>query len=366
MRALLPAALLLVTLGASASAQEDVANAAAQLTPALRSADLVFNGVTRSKDGRVFSPFQRQEKNKGIELGEWKNGKPVAYPDEAWNSWNQGEDAAKAFVGVNAIRVGPDGDLWVLDKGAAGFGEAPLPGGPKLVQIDLSKNEVRKVWPLEGATTERSFVDDFRFNGRTIYLTDAGQPGLIVLDLNTSKPRRVLDGHWSTVAQRPLTGENEVLVDPRKKPIAVHADQLEVSPDGKTLYYQPCTGPLYRIETRWLDDANAKDEERAKHIGIHAATVSTGGTAIDAAGNIYASDTDNLRILKIAPDGTTKILVQDTRLVWADAMWIDEDGGLWIPAAQMNRTKGLNGGKSAVRFPTTIFRMEIDAKPLRN
>lgn len=366
MRATIPAVLTILGLSGPVPAQEDTANAAAQLTPALRSADLIFNGIARSKDGRLFSPFQRQEKSRGIELGEWKNGKPVAYPDEAWNGWSPGEDAAKAFVGVNAIRIGPDGDLWVVDKGAAEFGGAPLPDGPKLVQIDLAGNKVRKVWPLEAATTEKSFIDDFRFNGRNIYLTDAGQPGLIVLDLDTGKPRRVLDGHWSTTAQRPLTGENEVLVDPKKKPIAVHADQLEVSPDGKTFYYQPCTGPLYRIETRWLDDANASDEERAKHVAIHAGTVATGGTAIDADGNIYASDTDNLRILKIAPDGTTSTLVQDPRLVWIDAMWIDEDGGLWIPAAQMNRTKGFNGGKAAVRFPTTIYRMEIGAKPLRN
>ena len=57
----------------------------------------------------------------------------------------------------------------------------------------------------------------------------------------------------------------------------------------------------------------------------------------------------------------------DARLVWVDALWIDEQGGLWIPAAQMNRTPAMNGGEaSAVKFPTTIYRMQIDAKPLRN
>ncbi len=366
MRAFGPAVALCLALAGVAQAQEDIAQGAAQLTPALRSSDLIFNGITRSKDGRLFSPFQRQEKSKGIELGEWKDGKPVPYPDEAWNAWKPGDPAAEAFVGVNAIRMGPDGDLWVLDKGAAEFGGAPLPSGPKLVQIDIGANKVRKIWPLGSSTTEKSFIDDFRFNGRNVYLTDAGQPGLIVLDLDTGKTRRVLDGHWSTIAQRPLTGENVVLRDPKDKLIAVHADQLEVSPDGKIFYYQPCTGPLYKIDTKWLDDADASDDERARHVTIHAGTVATGGTAIDAAGNIYASDTDALRILKIAPDGTTTTLVQDPRLVWGDAMWIDEDGGLWIPAAQMNRTKGFNGGKSVVRFPTTIFRLEIDAKPVAN
>ncbi len=35
--------------------------------------------------------------------------------------------------------------------------------------------------------------------------------------------------------------------------------------------------------------------------------------------------------------------------------------------AQMNRTPAMNGGESsAVKFPTTIYRMEIGAKPVKN
>ena len=355
-------------LGLSGASAQDAPGAKPDALKAMLESDsLVFNGVTRSQDGRVFSPFQRQTKDKGLELGEWRDGKPVAYPNDAWNSWKQGDDPAKAFVAVNAIRIGPDGDLWVVDKGFPSMGDAPLPGGPKLVQIDLSRNAVRKVYPLQAGTTDKSFIDDFRFNGRKVYLTDAGQPGLIVLDLDTGALRRVLDGHWSTIAQRPLTGQGRVLRDDKGKLLAIHADQLEVSPDGKTFYYQACTGPLYSIETRWLDDEGASDAERGKHVKLHAATVATGGTAIDADGNIYASDTDALRVLKITPDGTMSTLVQDPRLVWVDAMWIDEAGGLWIPAAQMNRTPAMNGGESsAVKFPTTIYRMEIGAKPVKN
>ncbi len=360
-------ALLLVAALNGAARAEDAPAGSDALKPMIQSDSLVFNGVTRSKDGRVFSPFQRQSKDTGIELGEWKDGKAVPYPDAGWNAWKSGDDPAKAFVAVNAIRIGPDGDLWVVDKGAPGMGAAPLPGGPKLVQIDLATNTVRKVYPLQAATTDKSFIDDFRFNGRHVYLTDAGQPGLLVLDLDTGGLRRALDGHWSTIAQRPLTGQGRVLRDDKDKLLFIHADQLEVSPDGKTFYYQACTGPLYSIETRYLDDASVSDAERAKHVKLHAATVATGGTAIDASGTIYASDTDGLRILKIAPDGAMSTLVQDPRLVWVDAMWIDEDGGLWIPAAQMNRTPAMNGGEaSAVKFPTTIYRMQIDAKPLRN
>lgn len=336
------------------------------LQPVLSSPDLVFNGITRSQDGRLFSPFQRQTKGEGIELGEWVDGKPVPYPNAAWNAWKPGDDPASAFVGLNAIRIGPDGDLWAVDKGSDSFGGAPLPGGPKLVRIDLATNSVRRVYPLGSGTGPKSFVDDFRFNGHRVYLTDAGAPAILVLDLDSGRVRRVLDGHPSTVAQRPLTGEGRPLVGEDGGPVQVHADQLEVSPDGQTFYYQPCTGPLYKIPTRWLDDEEASDAERAKHVSVHAEIGSTGGTAIDAAGTIYASDTDGLRILAIAPDGAVSTLVRDPRLVWGDAMWIDAAGGLWIPAAQMNRAPIMNGGRSAIRFPTTIYRLEIGAKPVAN
>ena len=35
--------------------------------------------------------------------------------------------------------------------------------------------------------------------------------------------------------------------------LAVGLDQMEVSPDGTYLFYQPCNGGLYKIETSLLD-----------------------------------------------------------------------------------------------------------------
>ena len=360
MRPLLAATALLLAMPSVARAEDS----ADKLAPVLQSR-LVFNGIATSRDGRTLLPFQRQTPGTGIEVGEWVDGRPKPYPDAAWNDFPGRGDPAHAFVGVNALRIGPDGQLWIVDKGAPGPGQDVLPGGAKVVVVDLSTNEVSRTIPLDGVTGTKSFVDDIRFNGDHAYLTDAGQPGLIVVDLRTNRMWRALDGDRSVTAERTLMAEDKPVVDPRGKPVVINADQLEVSPDGQTFYYQPCSGPMYRIETRWLDDPNATDDERRRHVAVFADTPSTGGTAIDAAGNIYSSDTEHLRILKIAPDGTISTLVASPKLDWVDAMWIDDSGNLLMPAAQLDRTPAQNGGVDAVKLPTVVYRLPIGATPVR-
>jgi hypothetical protein len=335
------------------------------LTVALN-VNVVTNGVTRSRDGRLFLALSRIDGSNGPRVVELVDGNARPYPDVAWNSWRPGQGAANALVRVNALRVGPEGDLWLVDVGAPGFGRPKLEGGPKIVQIDLATNTVRRTYGLDAVTNEESFVDDIRFNGRTAYITDAGSPGLIVLDLDSGNARRVLDGDISTTAQRPITAEGRALAGPDGDPVYIHADQLEMSPDGNWLYYQPCTGPLYRIGTRWLDDASVNDTERAQHVELFAETPSTGGTAIDSDGNLYVSDTDRQQVLKTAPDGSTSTLIQDQNLLWVDAMWIDDAGYLWMPAAQLNRMAPFQGGTSRVEFPVHVYKLQIGASPAPN
>ena len=105
---------------------------------------------------------------------------------------------------------------------------------------------------------------------------------------------------------------------------------------------------MSRIETGHVNDAFYSPKLRsdlAAHAEPYAATASTGGTAIDSSGNIYVSDTDRRAIQKVSPDGTVHTLIQDVRLSWVDAMWIDMYGRLWMPAAQLNKGIPFNNGK---------------------
>ena len=325
--------------------------------------DSVAIGYASTRSDRVFLPLSRLDGSSGPQVVEWKSGKPIPFPNEAWNSWKPGDDPAKAFVRVNALRTGAHDSLWIVDVGAPGLGKTPLPGGPKLVEIDLATDMIARVYPLEAATNLRSFIDDVRFHGSLAYVTDAGSPGIIVLDLVTGAVRRVLDGDPSMTAQRPLTADSHVLRGPDGKPVKIHADQLEVSPDGKFFYYQPASGPMSRVATRYLDDPSLTNAQLAKHITTFAKTPSTGGTAIDANGAIYCSDVDAHRVLAIDPDGNTHVLVEDPRLLWVDAMWIDAAGFLYMPAAQLDRMAPFNGGMSKVQWPVSVYRTRIGIGP---
>lgn len=325
--------------------------------------DSVANGYAASASGRVFLPLARFDGSAGPQVVEWIGGKARPFPDDRWNGWKPGDDPARGFVHVNALRIGPRGALWIVDVGAPGLGGAPLRGGPKIVKVDLASNDVVRTYPLDAATNAKSLIDDIRFHGGIAYITDAGSPAVIVLDLATGATRRVLDGDPTMTAQRPLTAESRVLRGPDGKPVKIHADQLEVSPDGKFFYYQPASGPMSRIATRYLDDAALANTQLAKHITTFAKTSSTGGTAIDADGTIYASDVDRHRVLAIGADGATRVLLEDPRLLWVDAMWIDANGYLYMPAAQLDRMAPFNNGVSNVKFPISVYRTRIGVGP---
>ena len=326
----------------------------------------VWNGVTTTRDGRTFVCYPSAD-GPGVQAEEiMQDGSHRPYPDQEWNNWKPGADIARAFVCVNALRIGPDGSLYIIDAGSPGSNEPAVPGAGRIFQIDLKTNTVARIYPLTEAAKPKSYIDDIRFNGPSAYITDVGEPGLIVLDLKSGKARRVLDGDPSMTARRPMYAGGVVQTDKEGKNRVSHADQLEVSPDGKFLYYLPCPGPLARIETRFLDDATLPAADLAGHVENWLDTPTCGGTAIDAAGNLYYSDTNAERILKITPDKQVTTLVADPRLQWSDAMWIDAEGFLWLPVSQQNRTPGFDRGKLEVDYPVWIYELQIGARPAPN
>lgn len=338
--------------------------------------DTPCNGVSTTPDGRLFVLFARVDgtQAQGLpEVVEWVNGTGVPYPNAQWNSYaGPSSDPATTLVRVNSQRIGPDGNLWLVDTGSPGFGSPViLPQGPKLVVVDVQTNEVTRVYNMGNVTKSSSLLDDIRFHTATgkAYLTDAGVGALIVLDLATGAALRMLDGDASTGAFTPVSGEGMLLRSAAGQPQYILADQLEVSPDGAYLYWQPASGGMSRIETAYLDQAfynSSLATSLSEFVEAFALTPSTGGTAIDAEGSIYVSDTDRQAIEKVYANGTRTTLLQDERLLWVDAMWIDSQHRLWLPSAQLNRGAPFSvGGESRIVKPLHVYTVDIGVGPSR-
>src|SRR3954447_12599909 len=222
-------------------------------------------GVSVSKDGRIFVNFPRWTEDAPISVAEvTRDGQIKPYPDDEWNSWRNAMknqmSAGDHFVCVQSVVADAHGNLWVVDPAAP----ATVPvvqGGPKLVRIDLKANKVAQVIRFdETVAPQGSYLNDVRLSpdGRHAYLTDAGPLGaLVVVDLQSGKARRVLQGRPSTQPEKDVVVKTDgrELRRPDGRGAEVAADGIALSADGDYLYWQALTGrTLYRIATTALID----------------------------------------------------------------------------------------------------------------
>ncbi|MBB4097957.1 L-dopachrome tautomerase-related protein [Sphingomonas kyeonggiensis] len=348
----------LVSGGAAAQQTQDTA-----LIEVAQSQSMIWNAVVE-EGASIFVAGPRWAGGTGPQLARIVDGRPVSFPDDSWNSWKPGEDPSHKFVNINALHRDPEGRIWAVDTGAPEFGGDPIPGAAKLVVIDPAQGKVLRIVRLPANVAQKgSYVDDIRFNGTHAYLTDAGKPGLIVLDLVTGQTRRVLDGAPSTVAgpERNIVVDGKVLNGPDGRALRVHSDPLEVTPDGQWLLFGPLEGPWSRVPTRVLDDPALRPDAVAAAVEPFADLPPMGGSVMDADGNLYFSSLADHSIRKRTPAGVVSVIIQDPRLHWVDAMFITKDGRLLMPAAQLDRVGLFNGGRSWVQWPVSLFALDLHA-----
>jgi sugar lactone lactonase YvrE len=334
-----------------------------ELTVAAESTTMIWNGVAVDRE-RVFVSGPRWAGADAPAVARIDaSGALVPYPDAAWNAWKEGDDPGAAFVNVNALHRDHARGLWIVDTGTPQFGGDALAGGTKIVHVDLDSDAIVRVYAL-GPEVVRpgTYVDDIRTRGRIGYLTDAGNAGLIVLDLETGAARRVLDGHPATIAppDRPIVVDHDTVYGPDGSLVRVQSDPLELSPDGRWLCFGPLEGPWSRIETRFLDDPSLSDAERGTHVEPWADLPPIGGSAMDGDGSLYFTDMAACAVKRRAADGTITTLVRDPQLHWVDAPYIDEAHTIWLPTPQLDRVALFHHGTSQVQWPIRLYRMRLD------
>lgn len=313
-------------------------------------------GIAVSVEGRRFVNFPRWTDDAPISVAEiMADGAVAPYPDQHWNSWRNAKSnelpVTDYFVCVQSIVSDGHGNLWVVDPGAPG-NEKALPMAPKLVQINLSTNQVTHVIPIApDVALQGSYLNDIRFSldGRTGYITDSGTRGaIIVIDLQSGKGFRALDGDPSTQI------EKDVIVKVDGKPLRrpdgrqpeFAADGIAISNDGKTLYYQALTGKtLYSIDTTLLK-ADVNDAERAKSVKKVATTQVTDGLWMSKAGTLYLTSPGDSSIKRLVGSKIETVLT-DSRLRWPDTMSEGPDGRFYVTASHIQDTSWFKPGAPA-------------------
>ena len=319
--------------------------------------DHQVTGVTVSKDGRIFVNFPRWTEDTEVSVAELKDGKLVPFPDAAWNSWrNARKDEVTAKdhgVCVQSVVAGPTGNLWVLDPAAPAMA-ALVPGGPKLVEIDLKTNQpARTIAFDESVAPQGSYLNDVRFSpdGKTAYLTDSGAKGaLVVVDLDSGRAHRVLDGDPATQPDKSVTVtyDGKPLRRPDGRGVEFAADGIALSPDGKTLYWQAIKGKtLYSLPTETLAGSITTalmpralaDKSVSGRIEIVGENGPADGLIIarkDGRMYVTSPQDDSIKVRDLsAKDKPLSTVVQDKRLRWPDTFAEGPDGTLYVTTSHI-------------------------------
>jgi hypothetical protein len=327
-----------------------------------------WNGVTVSRTGRLFVSMQRDTPASTTpSVGEIQaDGSIAPFPGGAWNTYQYGQSGHDQFVGINSVVSDANDQLWVVDP--AGIGGKPIKGMAKLVQIDIASKRVVRVYRFDTRVVpEGGFINDVRVGDGYAYLPDSSLGALIVVNLNTGAARRVLANDPRLRSDRtlkltvngvPYLNSQGVLPNGN-----MSVNPIELSPDGRYLYFQPSGGPvLMRLATSLLKNFATPDAALSKAIESMGRGPFNAGMTMTADGSIYFSDIELGGITRRHPDGRFEVVARGPAsiLVWPDASRLGPDGYLYFPSSQINRFPGNSAsGRSELQYPFHLFKVKV-------
>jgi len=327
------------------------------------SPEFMLNGVAVSPKGRVFASFPRWTSLEAPSVMEaLPDGGFKPYPGGQLNDWYPGASSHDRIVSSHAVFADSRNQLWIVDD--AGPRVAPaVAGAAKLVQIDLATDRVVRVYPLRAdILPQGTMIGHVRVDARHAYVTEAHHGSILVVDLETGRARKVLEGAPCTRADPsivPVVEGREMRRIDGKVP-QLHVDLLELSQDGKWLYFMPLFGPvLRRIETRFLHDDALDDDELSAHVEDVVRVPPLAGITVDREDTLYFCSFTESAILRMGRDRRIETLIAGPRISFPNEPAIGPDGWLYFPASQANRLPAFNGGVSRVQLPFEVFKVKL-------
>ncbi|MEM9205340.1 MAG: L-dopachrome tautomerase-related protein [Pseudomonadota bacterium] len=285
------------------------------------------------------------------------DGTTKPYPTEEWARTPSGD--GDGLNGVLGLRADREGILWMLD------GQTEDHAG-RVVGWNTQTEKLHAIHYV-GSPVARpfSFLNDLAVDreNEAIYISDTANhvdSAIIVIDLETGRSRRVLEGSEFTVAE-----DTPMVIDGREillggDPAKIGVNPITVDPTNTWVYFAPMTGSaMYRVRTVDLLDESLDEAALEARVERYGDKPISDGSTVDADGNVYITAMTDNAIGVTKPDGTYEILFQsDEDLPWPDGFSLGVDGYVYATVNELHRSPVLNGGEDAslgtyqiVRFP---------------
>jgi sugar lactone lactonase YvrE len=242
-----------------------------------------------------------------------------------------------------------NGWLWALDMGfVAGETEAPA-GAQKLLIVELDSGRVVKSIPLDAVADRKgSFLNDVAVDEKRklAYISDSGfrsapdnMAGIIVVDFNSAKARRVLDRHPAVLYEPGTKVRSHGEEVWPGNPLLVAINGIALSPDSETLYWTVTAGSkLHALPTTMLRNFDSSSTEIAAAVReLGAVGGNTDGIATDGSGRVYITDVTHNGIAVYDPQKRSMALqASDDGVYWPDTATIGPDGDLYFTSSNLN------------------------------
>ncbi|MCS6119764.1 hypothetical protein G3444_12735 [Shewanella baltica] len=340
--------------------------------------DGAVGGITFTSDDRLifsYHPFY-QPNIKVAEL--LADGSTKPFPNSDWQQCHDPQGKAKepdtCLNWVLGLRTDDQDRVWLLDSGQ----QAPRIE-PKLVAWDTKKNQLDRIIHLPAPVSlPESQHNDFVISSRhqAIVIADEGigtgpigeKAALVVVDLNTGKSRRLLQGDNSVMPdlQRPLIIDKDSK-DRKQIEVYVGADGIALDKTQTWLYFAPMNkDKVYRVRMTDLINPSLTPAALSAKVEAYADKPDNGGLSIDEANNLYLTEVGERAIGVIPADSRQyRTYVHDERMVWPDGVSYGKQGYLYSGAAQLPLSAPLNNGKAENSPPYYIFRFKPLAAGVR-
>ncbi|MEM9305293.1 MAG: L-dopachrome tautomerase-related protein, partial [Pseudomonadota bacterium] len=252
-------------------------------------------------DGRLFMTLH-EFYGKDLRVVEvLPDGSTRPYPDERWSQRPVGD--GPGLYGVLGLNADRNGVLWLLDSGGADR-------AGRLVGWDTRAEKLHRIIYLgKPIIGDAPFLNDLAIDldNQAIYVSDTASPetaALIVVDLDTGRARRVLEGSPFTVPE-----DVEMIIDGKSvtlggAPARIGVNPITVDAENEWVYFAPMSCiSMYRVRTRDLLDESLDESSLRERVERYGDKPLSDGSTVDSAGNVYITAIDANAIGVTRPDG---------------------------------------------------------------